>query len=127
LEGKFFATLLRELGIPPVAFDPSDQYDEATWPRLRELLGSSFRTRTREEWTRQFEGTDACVTPVLSLREGAAHPHLIARRSILTDGDRLQPGAAPRFGATAVTTVPGRPPRPGEHTAEVLAPLAPAD
>jgi alpha-methylacyl-CoA racemase len=123
LEGKFFAALLRELDIPPATFDPADQYDEAKWPLLRELLGVAFRGRTREEWTRHFESTDACVAPVLSLREGAAHPHMVARRSILADGDRLQPGCAPRFGGTR-TRVPEPSPSPGEHTHQVLAELA---
>lgn len=117
LENKFFATLLCELGIDDV--DPADQYDQAQWPRLRERLAAAFRTRTRDEWAEHFATGDACVTPVLSLREAAAHPHLLARRSVHEDGRLIQPGTAPRFAATA-DALPGPPPRPGQHTVAVL-------
>ncbi|MHC1562498.1 CaiB/BaiF CoA transferase family protein [Actinomycetospora sp. C-140] len=118
LENTFFATLLRELGID--GFDPADQHDRARWPHLRALLTAAFGTRTRDEWAAHFASSDACVTPVLGLREAARHPHLAARRSVLTDGRRIQPGTAPRFGASPPTP-PGPSPRPGEHTVAVLA------
>ena len=37
-------------------------------PAERELE-CAFGTRTRDDWTRIFDGTDACVTPVLSFAE----------------------------------------------------------
>lgn len=121
LEGKFFAALLRDLGIPPDAFDPADQHDEDQWPRLRETLAAAFRRRTRDDWAAHFAASDACVAPVLGLREGIAHPHVAARGSVLADG-LVQPGRAPRFAATAGATL-GHPPRPGQHTSEVLTEL----
>jgi alpha-methylacyl-CoA racemase len=119
LENKFFATLLRDLGIGPKEYDPADQHDESQWVRLRDLLSRSFRTRTRDEWATHFAGSDACVAPVVSLREGARHPHVVARQSVLVDGRLIQPGKAPRFTAMA-TTSPGPSPSPGQHTVEVL-------
>ncbi len=119
LERKFFATLLHDLGIGPDDYDPRDQHDESQWPRLRELLASKFCTRTREDWAKHFALSDACVAPVMSLREGASHPHVASRRSVLTDGRLMQPGKAPRFAATA-GTMPAPPPVPGQHTLEVL-------
>lgn len=97
LENKFFATLLRELGIGRNEFDPADQNDTEQWPRLRELLAGAFRTGTRDEWARHFATSDACVAPVLGLREAAGHPHLATRGSVVTDGSSIQPGKAPRF------------------------------
>ncbi|MCD2197656.1 CoA transferase [Actinomycetospora endophytica] len=117
LENKFFATLLRELRID--GFEAADQHDRAQWPRLRALLAEAFGARTRDEWAAYFTSSDACVTPVLGLREAARHPHVAARRSVLADGRRIQPGTAPRFAATPDTT-PGPSPRPGEHTVAVL-------
>ncbi|RPB03448.1 CoA-transferase family III [Choiromyces venosus 120613-1] len=38
-------------------------------PVLRELFGKRFLEKTREEWERIFDGTDACVTPVLGHAE----------------------------------------------------------
>lgn len=119
LENKFFATLLRELGIGPAEFDPADQHDESQWPRLRELLTGTFRTRTREQWAAQFAASDACVAPILNLREGAQHPHVVERQSVLANGRLIQPGMAPRFPATT-GRAPGPAPSPGQHTVEVL-------
>lgn len=119
LENKFFRVLLQELEVGPEEFDPADQNDRSQWPRLRELLAGIFRTRTRDEWAERFAATDACVAPVVSLGESLDHPHLVARRSVLVNGRRIEPGTAPRFGATAGRT-PGPSPRPGQHTVEVL-------
>lgn len=122
LESRFFALLLAELGIGPDAFDPADQHDRAQWPRLRGLLAAAFRTRTRDEWAQHFATSDACVSPVVGLREGATHPHIAARRSVRVDDGHYQPGTAPRFAATA-DAEPGPSPAPGAHTAEVLGEL----
>ncbi len=98
--------------------DAPDRADPARWGELRDRIAGRFATRTRQEWTAVFEGTDACVAPVLSLREAARHPHLAARGTFTEDGGLTQPAPAPRFSAT-----PGalrRPPAlPGGDTAEV--------
>src|SRR5437588_4328897 len=44
-------------------------------PALRERFTAIFATRTRDEWAEIFDGTDACVAPVLSMTEAPAHPH----------------------------------------------------
>ncbi|TSD94108.1 CoA transferase [Skermania sp. ID1734] len=119
LENKFFAILLQQLDIGPDEYDPADQHDTTQWPRLRESLAGIFRTRSRAEWAKHFHDSDACVAPVLGLREGAQHPHVFARRSVLVNGRLIQPGLAPRFAATA-DSLPGPSPAPGEHTIEVL-------
>jgi alpha-methylacyl-CoA racemase len=118
LETKFFAALLTGLGIGPEEFDPARQYDETQWPRLRDLIAATFRTRSREEWTTHFAGSDACVAPVMSLREGITHPHVAARSSVVAVGNAIQPGKAPRF----ASSTPGHAasPRPGQHTVDVL-------
>ncbi|MEU1311809.1 CaiB/BaiF CoA-transferase family protein [Streptomyces cinnamoneus] len=115
LEPRFWAEFTRLLGIEEAA--PARD-DPARWDELRTTIADRFRRRTRAEWTAVFEGTDACVAPVLSLREAPVHPHLAARATF-TDHDGItQPAPAPRFSAT-----PGslrRPPaRPGADTAEV--------
>ena len=46
------------------------------------------RARTRDEWAAVFDGTEACVTPVLALGEVAEHPHLKARGTIVAPGRR---------------------------------------
>jgi alpha-methylacyl-CoA racemase len=116
LEQHFYDTFARLLELAPE--DAAKRADPARWPELRAAFAARFRTRTRDEWTRVFEGSDACVAPVLSLREAAGHPHLAARGTFTESAGTVQPAPAPRFSAT-----PGslrRPPaRPGAHTAEV--------
>jgi len=63
------------------------------------------RTKTRDEWAAIFEGTDACVAPVLSLGEAAQHPHNVARGSFITVNGVEQHAPAPRFSRTAAAPV----------------------
>ena len=74
LEPQFLARLLAGLGLPG---DLSQ--DRAAWPELRRRFAEAFARRTRDEWAAQFDGVDACVTPVLSLAEASADPHMAAR------------------------------------------------
>ena len=106
LEPKFYRRLveLLDLGV-----DPNRQHDRSTWPQLRQLLAKRFAERTRDEWAALFEGTDACVAPVLSLTEAAAHPHLAARGTLNAPGGVVQPTAAPRFSATPSSAAPTAP------------------
>ena len=117
LESRFYAALLDGLGLDAAALPP--QHDRAGWPRLREAFAAAFRTRTRDEWTRAFEGTDACVAPVLTTAEAAAHPHNAARGTFTTAGGVLQAAPAPRFSRSR--TALRRPPAlPGADTRAAL-------
>ena len=116
LEPKFYAELLDRLGLDE---DPGRQHDRAAWPALRERMAGAFANKTQTQWSEIFAGSDACVAPVLSLREAAGHPHLKARGSFVTRDGILQPAPAPRFSATPAALGPP-PPEPGEHTEEVL-------
>jgi alpha-methylacyl-CoA racemase len=118
LEPQFWAELLERVGL--ATEDLPGQHDRAGWPLLRERLTAVFRTRTREEWCRLLEGTDACVAPVLSLLEAPAHPHNRARATFVDVGGSLQPAPAPRFSRTPCAT-PEPPPAPGEDDARALA------
>jgi alpha-methylacyl-CoA racemase len=66
-----------------------------------------------------FDGTDACVAPVLSLAEAALHPHNVARGSFITVDGVEQHAPAPRFSRSAPGPVRG-PHRAGADTIEVL-------
>ncbi len=116
LEARFYRELLDRLGLDE---DPAGQLDRAGWPALRERIAATFAGRTQAEWTEVFAGSDACVAPVLSLREAAGHPHLRARGTIVTRDGVMQPAPAPRFSATPAELA-GGPPKPGQHTDEVL-------
>ncbi|MBP2367635.1 CaiB/BaiF CoA transferase family protein [Pseudonocardia parietis] len=120
IESKFYAELLRLLEIDPERAAPERQNDRDGWPQLRAVLAGTFASRTQAEWTAVFEGTDACVAPVVGLREAAAHPHVAARGSVVEVDGVLQPGPAPRFSAHPMVT-PTAPPGPGCDTGDVLA------
>jgi alpha-methylacyl-CoA racemase len=115
LEPRFYAALVDGLALT----DPPDRSDPRNWPALRQLLAQRFKTRTREEWTTVFAGTDACVEPVLSLHEAAADPHLLARGTYVTPDGITQPAPAPRFSRTPAQ-LPEPAPAPGQHTLEAL-------
>ena len=117
LEPQFYDELLRRLGLD-VAVVP-DRADPAAWPALRERLAAAFVTRTRDEWTEVFAGSDACVAPVLSMTEAARDPHLVERGTFVEHGGTVQPSPAPRFSRTS-TSIGRPPPSRGEHTDEVL-------
>ena len=117
IEPRFYEALLVGLGLD--AADLPGQWDRDRWPELRARLATRFRDRTRAEWERIFAGADACVAPVLSLSEAAVHEHARTREAFVEVEGIRQPSPAPRFSRT-----PGRvrrgPPRPGDHTDEVL-------
>ncbi|MFE6194098.1 CaiB/BaiF CoA transferase family protein [Streptomyces sp. NPDC057838] len=115
LEPQFYDEFLALLGIEDRG---AARTDVTRWGELREEVAARFKSRTRDEWTAVFDGTDACVAPVLSLREAPRHPHLAARGTF-TDHDGItQPAPAPRFSATP-TSVRGGPALPGAATADV--------
>jgi alpha-methylacyl-CoA racemase len=97
LEPAFYAALLDGLGLTGPL--PA-QYDRDGWPALRAQFAARFASRTRDEWTAVFAGTDACVAPVLSPREAPAHPHNRARETFVEVDGVTQPAPAPRFGRT---------------------------
>ncbi|MCT9010044.1 CaiB/BaiF CoA transferase family protein [Streptomyces rhizosphaerihabitans] len=115
LEQQFYGEFVELLGVPELG--PARK-DPARWEELRESVAARFRTRTRDEWAAVFEGSDACVAPVLSLREAPEHPHLAARGTFVDHGGIIQPAPAPRFSATP-TSVRGGPALPGADTADV--------
>ncbi|MFC8195191.1 CaiB/BaiF CoA transferase family protein [Streptomyces sp. NPDC057298] len=115
LEGQFYEQFVELLGLGEYA---SARKDLSRWAELREAVAARFRTRTRDEWTAVFEGSDACVAPVLSLREAPHHPHLAARGTFTDHGGITQPAPAPRFSATP-TAVRGGPAQPGADTVGV--------
>ena len=73
-----------------------------------------------------FDGTDACVAPVLPLTEAAEHPHLEARGTYVDRDGVLQPAPAPRFSRTEATLTTG-PSSPGGQTREALTAWGVAD
>lgn len=104
LEPHFYAALLD--GLDLTGEDLPGQYDRREWPRLAARFEEVFVTKTRAEWAEVFDGTDACVVPVLSMAEAPGDPHSVARRGFIELSGFPQPAPAPRFSRTP-------PPDPG--------------
>lgn len=118
LEPQFHALLLKGLGL---ADDPAfaAQMDKSAWPALSEKVAAAIVTKTREQWRLIFEGTDACVAPVLSMAEAPGHPHNVARGTFADVDGAAQPAPAPRFSRTP-GAIQGPPAAVGAHQEEVL-------
>jgi len=117
IEPKFYATLLEGLGLMDA--DLPAQNDRAAWPQLRRKLAGAIKTRTQAEWVAVFDGSDACVSPVLDLEEVAGHSHNVARDAFIDVSGVTQPRPAPRFSGTA-TGIPGAPVAAGADSRAVL-------
>jgi alpha-methylacyl-CoA racemase len=97
VEDRFFADLWLGLGlaepVPP-------HMEPAEWPQMSEKFAAIFASRGRDEWSAAFEGSQACVTPVLDPREATRHEHNKSREAFEANG---KSAAVPRFSRT-----PGR-------------------
>jgi alpha-methylacyl-CoA racemase len=117
IEPQFYAELIRLLGLDNE--DLPDQNDKTQWPKLKERFASLFLSKTRDQWQAIFDGSDACVSPVLSIPEAAEHPHNQHRGTFTEVAGVVQPGPAPRFGGTP-SSIRRPPPNPGQHGDEAL-------
>jgi alpha-methylacyl-CoA racemase len=96
IEPQFFRAMMEGLGLDAGAWD---QADRRRWPALAEVIAAVVIRHPRDHWAAHFEGTDACVAPVLSMAEAPDHPHNRARGAFLEEPP--QPAPAPRFSVTA--------------------------
>ena len=117
IEPPFYRSFLTRAGLDDPLFER--QFDRSCWPELRRRLAAHLATRTRDEWCELFEGSDACVSPVLDMDEAPLHPHNRARGTFVEVGGVVQPAPAPRFSRSGNRHPV--PPRPGEGSDEVLA------
>jgi alpha-methylacyl-CoA racemase len=108
IETRFYEELLQKLGVPDLG-----QHDRRAWPRMKAQFEKAFRSRTRDEWCKVFEGSDACFAPVLSWSEARRDAHNVARKSFTEVADVEQPSPAPRFSRTP-GAVRRAPPERGE-------------
>lgn len=122
IEPQFTEQLLARLGLADDATVRRHWYDRDKWPELRGRVAEIIRTRTRDEWVMIFDGSDACVAPVLSLREAPQHPHNVARGTFVEVDGVVQPAPAPRFSVTPAV-VRGGIRRPGADSTEILTEL----
>jgi alpha-methylacyl-CoA racemase len=115
IETRFYEELLQKLGVPDLG-----QHERQRWPEMRERFSSVFKTKTRDEWCKVFEGSDACFAPVLSWSEARRDAHNVARKAYVEVAGVEQPAPAPRFSRTP-GGVRRSPPERGEGGRAALA------
>src|SRR5688572_11336279 len=116
IEARFFEELIQRLRLDGV---PA-QHDRARWPQMRSMFAKAFKSKTRDEWCRVFEGSDACFAPVLSWSEARRDAHNASRKSFIEIKGVAQPAPAPRFSRTP-GAVRRAPPERGEGGLAALA------
>ncbi|NXP53160.1 AMACR racemase, partial [Heliornis fulica] len=119
IEPQFYEQLLKGLGLDSGKL-PS-QLSVSDWPEMKQKFASVFAQKTQDEWCSIFDGTDACVTPVLSFDNVASHQHNKQRSSFIkNDEEEISPRPAPVLSRTPAIPSFKRDPLIGEHTEEIL-------
>ena len=117
IEPQFFAQMLTRLGIDPAQF--GGQHEGRRHRAQMAELEALFATKTMQEWTEVFAGSDACVTPVLTYTEVTDDPHMRARSALTELAGIKQPAVAPIMDKGLAT--PAHMPEDGADTTEILA------
>ncbi len=120
LEPQFYAEFLRLAGLP--VDHAADQNDATLWPARAAEYAAHFKTRSRDDWAAIFDGSDACVAPVLAWEEAAQHPQNADRGTFVTQGGAMQAAPAPRL-TRSPAPQPQMPHAPGADSGAVLADL----
>jgi alpha-methylacyl-CoA racemase len=95
IEPQFFEEMLFKLDIDPKDFGPQNNAEHHA--AQHQKLETLFASKTRDEWADIFDGSDACVSPVLTYEEAASHPQNIARGGLKKQGAFVHPRSAPVF------------------------------
>jgi len=80
LEPQFFADFCKVMDCPDLieqGVAPKDL------PKEKERIRNIFKTKTQEEWVKEFEKADACVEPVVSLGEALSDPQFMERNMVV--------------------------------------------
>ena len=117
IEPQFFALMLQITGVS--SSDYGNQNDKSKWPGQHQRLETVFATKTRDEWAKLFDGSDACVTPVLDIAEAQEHPHNKARNSHVKIAGMSHPHPVPRLSSVQYSK-PALIPKKGGDTASLL-------
>ncbi|XP_021512033.1 alpha-methylacyl-CoA racemase [Meriones unguiculatus] len=119
IEPQFYKLLLKGLGLK--SDELPAQMSVADWLEMKKKFADVFAKKTKAEWCQIFDGTDACVTPVLTFEEALHHSHNKERASFITDEEQhVSPRPAPQLSRTPAVPSTKRDSSEGEHTEEVL-------
>ncbi|XP_012495982.1 PREDICTED: alpha-methylacyl-CoA racemase isoform X1 [Propithecus coquereli] len=119
IEPQFYQLLLKGLGLQ--SDELPHQMSMMDWPEMKKKFADVFAKKTKAEWCQIFDGTDACVTPVLTFEEVVHHDHNKERGSFITGEEQdVSPRPAPLLSNTPAIPSSKRDPFVGEHSKEIL-------
>jgi crotonobetainyl-CoA:carnitine CoA-transferase CaiB-like acyl-CoA transferase len=103
LEEKFWINFCERIGRADLA--PLHDVPGAQQAHALDDVRALMRTKTRDQWLAEFADIDVCLTPIYSLDEALADPHVLARGLVTRADDVTYIGAgrqvrpAPALGA----------------------------
>lgn len=123
---KLFAGLCRAIDRLDLLEDP--RFADNTLRRgnvfeLNDEIESALASATRDEWVARLRAVDVPCGPINSIPEAIAWGEEMHSDSIVTDGDAYRSIRSPIRIDGAARTSARRPPRMGEHSAEIRAEL----
>lgn len=119
IEPQFYLELIDGLGLSQEEAKFESYFDSKVWAELKELFKGIFLTKTQAEWIEIYNGTDACVTPVLTMGETPSHTQAKERNAFFKIEGVNQPSPAPRWSETSA--VPSTEiHKPGQDTEKIL-------
>ena len=92
LEPQFFDELLKGLSLKTSDL-PGDRLDKRHWPAIEERFTKIFKSKNRADWEKVFDGTDACVAPILT--QGELEQSGFDQRPVVTLKDAPSRAIAP--------------------------------
>jgi len=93
LRSGFYRELIERLGLAHEVLP--DQNDTPGGANSKTAWLWPFAAKTRDEWTKVFIDSDACVTPCSDMDECVNHPHAEARGIFVRSDGVVEPGPAP--------------------------------
>ncbi|KAJ3099088.1 hypothetical protein HDU97_003467 [Phlyctochytrium planicorne] len=123
IEPQFYKRFIKGLGIDTSTLP--QQMDMEEFGNMKLKFKEIFLQKTRDEWMKIYDRTDACVTPILEWDEVMDLKHNKDRNFMVknSSGDDFDPRPAPRLLRTPgrhVNGVEQADPLIGEHSVQVL-------
>ena len=118
-EHKFVEALFEGLGRPDFIKNVVGPAGGRHGPAIA-FLRDTFRSKTRSDWERWFEGRDICWSPVVSLWEAWQSEHVRERGMRFQDSDGNDHIGSPIKFSSEAPEIASRLPTVGEHTAAII-------
>ena len=95
IEEPFWQELISKLKLDHAVL--KRRMDPASWPEIQTLISDCFASKDQSYWVDLFDGSDGCVTAVLTMDEVSANSHIQARGVFVEKEGTIQPAPAPRY------------------------------